>query len=135
MKAPRLMKQGGPHTMACFTVYTGSPTHNEIDICFNSNYTQMICAYFSPNEVRFPHDLTFDPTDQFRVYEFVWTSTKISWFIDGKLVESTSGSSSNPIPWEKMPIRVVFRPLDATYEGPASFQIASISYTPSFLYV
>jgi len=131
MKAPRQTKDGAPKTLACFTVYISSPVHNEIDICFYSNTSQMVCAYFNPTEVRFVHDLTFDPTDQFRNYQFVWTATKLSWFIDGKLVESTTGTPSVPIPTEAAPIRVVFRPLDTPYEGPASFQIASISYQPA----
>lgn len=47
--------------------------------------------------------------------------------------DGAAGATGAIIPWLPQTVRVILRPLHMPYEGPASMEIASISYDPSKL--
>jgi len=126
----RVSHPDGPKTMACFATYIDDPTHNEIDICFNSDNSVLHAAYFtSPTEILEPVSLGFDASLDFHHFSFVWTPTNITWYVDGQ-VKYVADGSKGKLPWEPQQIVLILRPLSTTFDGVAFQDVVYVSYTP-----
>lgn len=82
----------------------GNGRHNEIDIEFLGYDTTRVQFNFWTNDDRYRSnnavllDLGEDASLAARNYGFKWTSTGISWYIDGQRVYSVTTSRLNPTP-------------------------------------
>lgn len=82
----------------------GNGRHNEIDIEFLGNDTRRVQLNFWTNDDRYRSnnavllDLGKDASLAASNYGFKWTSTGISWYIDGQLVHSVTTSRLKPTP-------------------------------------
>lgn len=85
-------------------VQGGNGQHNEIDIEFLGNNTQVVQLNFWTNDDQYINghetiiDLGFDASTSFNHYAFDWNETGINWYINKKLVYSVIGTASDPTP-------------------------------------
>lgn len=83
---------------------TSNGKHNEIDIEFLGNNTDLLQINYWTNDDNYTSDhariifLDFDASEDFHRYGIKWTKHAIQWFIDGKLVFKVKNTSSDPIP-------------------------------------
>ena len=82
----------------------GNGTHNEIDIEFLGYDTTRFQANFWTNDDTYSNghehmvNLGFDASQAFHTYAFKWTTTGITWYVDGASVYSVSHTTSDPTP-------------------------------------
>ena len=82
----------------------GNGKHNEIDIEFLGYDTTSFQANFWTNDDTYLHghehmvNLGFDASQALHSYGFKWTSTGITWYVDGLAVYSVADSAGDPIP-------------------------------------
>jgi endo-1,3-1,4-beta-glycanase ExoK len=82
----------------------GNGKHNEIDIEFLGYDTSRFQANFWTNDDTYSNghehivNLGFDASQAFHTYGFKWTSTGITWYVDGASVYSVSHTASDPTP-------------------------------------
>jgi endo-1,3-1,4-beta-glycanase ExoK len=126
--------QGNPpqNVLSCVSLYTDTPSWQEIDICFVGNYVNYVQAYVYIGGNLQPGSknvqLPFDPTQGFHRYTVVWSPTSITWSVDGAEIHSyTNGTIPSA---STLTVRVIVRPVSA-YEGEAHFAVARISYIPA----
>ncbi|WP_299013164.1 family 16 glycosylhydrolase [uncultured Photobacterium sp.] len=82
----------------------GNGKHNEIDIEFLGNNTNILQLNFWTNDNSYiqSHEkliyLNFDASTDFHRYGIKWTKKYIQWFIDGEIVHQVNNTQSDPIP-------------------------------------
>lgn len=82
----------------------GNGMHNEIDVEFLGNNTNVMQVNFWTNDDRYARSheqliyLDFDASQDFHRYGIKWTKGAIKWYIDGKLVYKVKNRSDDPIP-------------------------------------
>ncbi|GAA4889095.1 family 16 glycosylhydrolase [Ferrimonas pelagia] len=90
----------GPHD----TPSGGNGRHSEIDIEFVGDQTSYFQANFWTNDDAYANSheylvaLPFDAAEAFHDYGFKWTSTGISWYVDGAPVYQVFDSRRDPTP-------------------------------------
>ncbi|KAI6250828.1 hypothetical protein HI914_01041 [Erysiphe necator] len=67
--------------------FGGNGTHIESNYCGKGNTTSVDRATY--------HSVSFDPRENFHNYSIHWTSDKLEWWIDSKLVRTLSYSAAN----------------------------------------
>lgn len=78
--------------------------HNEIDIEFLGNNTNMMQINFWTNDDRYTSSneklifLDFDASEDFHRYGIKWTPKAIKWYVDGQLVYVQRNNPNNPTP-------------------------------------
>lgn len=80
--------------VSSFFAYTSSPQHDEIDFEFlGKDTTKVQLNYFVTGVGGHEHlvDLGFDASLDFHVYGFIWSESKITWYVDGAEVYSVTG--------------------------------------------
>ncbi|TDR77393.1 family 16 glycosylhydrolase [Photobacterium lutimaris] len=82
----------------------GNGQHNEIDIEFLGNNTNVVQLNFWTNDDQYINghetiiDLGFDASLSFNHYAFDWSETGINWYINKELVYSVIGTTNDPTP-------------------------------------
>jgi beta-glucanase (GH16 family) len=82
----------------------GNGKHNEIDIEFLGYDTTKFQANFWTNDDTYSNghehmvSLGFDASQAFHTYAFKWTSTGITWYVDGSAVHAVTDSAADPTP-------------------------------------
>ena len=82
----------------------GNGMHNEIDVEFLGNNTNVMQVNFWTNDDRYARSheqliyLDFDASQDYHRYGIKWTKGAIKWYIDGNLVYKVKNSSDDPIP-------------------------------------
>jgi endo-1,3-1,4-beta-glycanase ExoK len=99
----RLRTAAGSGLNTAFFTYvgppTGSPEHDEIDFEFlgKDPHTVSITHYTNGKSTKGEVvNLGFDASKEFHNYSIEWSSHKIRWFVDGKVVHETA--AQDPIP-------------------------------------
>lgn len=83
---------------------SGNGKHNEIDIEFLGNNTNVVQFNFWTNDDEYVSSnetlvyLNFDASQAFHRYGIKWTNRSIRWYIDGKLVHQAKASRTIPTP-------------------------------------
>jgi hypothetical protein len=104
----------------------GNGKHNEIDIeflgydttKFQANFWTNDDTYSKSHEILVP--LGFDASQAYHTYGFKWTSTGITWYVDGSVVHSVISTVADPTPktsesYHKIMINMW--PVDSTASG------------------
>ncbi|MGF1684361.1 family 16 glycosylhydrolase [Photobacterium minamisatsumaniensis] len=83
----------------------GNGMHNEIDIEFLGNNTNLLQVNYWTNDDRYERSnehliyLNFDASEDFHRYGIKWTKNAIKWYIDGDLVYKVKkATATTPIP-------------------------------------
>jgi len=125
------------NTFTCFSAYTDRP-HNEIALCWPATTpTVLHLGYWVGWDGDKEHfteiDLGFDATAALHDYRISWRPTSIAVFVDGVKVAHSQGRAgvNGTIPWRPLSTRVILRPKDGTFLGPAAFDVARASYAPA----
>jgi len=90
----------GPHD----TPEGGNGRHNEIDIEFLGNNTQMLQINYWTNDDRYENahevliHMNFDAADDFHRYGIKWTEGAIFWYIDGEMVYKVHDDNYDQVP-------------------------------------
>ena len=101
----------------------GNGKHNEIDIEFLGRDTSSVQVNFYTNDDTYTSqnealiNLGFDASRSSHAYGFKWTSTGISWYLDGGLVYSVTDSALRPTPKASESLQKIMLnlwPVDAT---------------------
>lgn len=99
----RIKTVAGTGLNTAFFTYVGYPSktiHDEIDFEFLGKEPTMVELNYwvdgKPDPSKTKIKLGFDASKGFHDYKFVWTPTKISWFVDGKLVHETKDGAVMP---------------------------------------
>ena len=106
----RFRPVAGPGAVTTFFTFAGpfdnggNGKHNEIDIEFLGYDTTKFQANFWTNDDTYSNghefmvNLGFDASQNFHTYGFKWTSTGITWYVDGGSVYSATNTASDPTP-------------------------------------
>jgi endo-1,3-1,4-beta-glycanase ExoK len=141
----RIRSASGSGLVTAFFTYigppTGSPEHDEIDFEFlgKDPHTVNINQFTNGK----PYDgkaiqLGFDASQTFHNYGFEWTSDKIRWYVDGRLVSEAAGD--NKIPRNPGHLHLMLwsgsKAQDAwmgpfSYTNPSSADVQWVAYTPT----
>ena len=101
----------------------GNGKHNEIDIEFLGYDTTKFQANFWTNDDTYSNghehmvNLGFDASQAFHTYAFKWTSTGITWYVDGAAVHSVTSTVADPTPKTGESLHKImlnFWPVDST---------------------
>ncbi|MGF1681270.1 family 16 glycosylhydrolase [Photobacterium minamisatsumaniensis] len=82
----------------------GNGQHNEIDIEFLGNNTNIVQFNFWTNDDQYInghesiYELGFDASESFNHYAFKWTEEGIRWYINNNLVYTVLNSANDPTP-------------------------------------
>lgn len=130
-----------------FFTYAGYPSktvHDEIDFEFLGKDTTKVQVNYWVDGKQNPKiiDLGFDASKEFHDYSFVWSPSKIKWFIDGKLVHETKDGADMPT----HPQNLFFSLWTSTktmkdwmgefiYEAPIHGEFSGVKYTPYNEYI
>jgi len=88
----RMKAAANPGIVSSFFTYTGpseGKPHDEIDIEFLGKNTRKVQLNYFKADVGGHEkviDLGFDASKEFHVYGFLWEPDKITWYVDGKIV-------------------------------------------------
>lgn len=143
----RIKAAKGVGINTAFFTYAGYPSktiHDEIDFEFlgkNTSKVQVNCWVDGKQHPKLI-DLGFDASQGFHDYSFVWSPSKIKWFIDGKLVHETGDGADIPT----HPQNLFFSLWTSSkaikdwmgefvYEKPISAEFSEIRYTPYSEYI
>jgi len=104
----------------------GNGKHNEIDIEFLGYDTTKFQANFWTNDDSYTngHEYTihlgFDASQALHTYGFKWTSTGITWYVDGAAVYSVASTPADPTPKVSDSLHKIMMnvwPVDSTASG------------------
>jgi endo-1,3-1,4-beta-glycanase ExoK len=125
-----------------FFTYAGYPSptlHDEIDFEFLGKDTTKVQVNYWKDKKQNPAmiDLGFDASENFHDYKFVWEPTRISWYIDGKLVHETKKDAAIPTNPQNlfMSLWTSSKILDQwmgtfNYKSPVNAKFEWVSFTP-----
>lgn len=130
-----------------FFTYAGYPSktvHDEIDFEFLGKDPKKVQVNYwvDGKQNATMIDLGFDASKDFHNYSFVWTPSKISWFIDDKLVHETASDAKIPT----HPQNIFFSLWTSSknieqwmgefiYKSPLTAEFSSIKFTPYNEYI
>ena len=138
MRPAHVGSSGGPpkNAFSCWTPsYIGKP-HNEIAVCFSGSSpsaSNVHCSYWYDStahtkQVEMPAGWSWV---DFHDYEVVWAPTFITFAVDGEVILRVDGTTST-IPYTAGHVLTILRPKDDVYLSDSAFDVASMSYDPSF---
>ena len=135
----RMIAAKGSGTVSSFFTYTGSPW-DEIDVEILGKDTTKVQLNYWVNGVGGHErmvDLGFDASAGYHTYAFDWQPNSISWYIDGRLVHTVTGSPST-LPsrpqqimmnlWNGIGVDSWLGPFN--YSGPLTATYDYVTYTP-----
>lgn len=138
----RIKAAKGVGVNTAFFTYAGYPNkdvHDEIDFEFLGKDTRKVQVNSWVDGKQTPKliDLGFDASQDFHDYSFIWSPSKIKWYIDGKLVHETKDGAEIP----SHPQNLFFSLWSSTkamkdwmgefvYAEPIAAEFSEIKYTP-----
>jgi beta-glucanase (GH16 family) len=137
----------GSGLLSGFDVYANSTPNGPQEL---DDYISVNVAGENPNQVildysgkgieggPFTINLGFDASSATHRYAFSWTSSAITWFVDGKNVYTVKTSSRHPVPTTPSTIELILRTAGTpgiwfgpfTYSVPVDANFASASFSP-----
>ncbi|MEK6746104.1 MAG: family 16 glycosylhydrolase [Pseudomonadota bacterium] len=143
----RIKAAKGIGVNTAFFTYAGYPSktvHDEIDFEFLGKEPTKVQVNYWVDGKQNPKilDLGFDSSADFHDYSFVWSPSKIKWFIDGKLVHETKDGDDMPSHpqnlffslWTSSKVMKDWMG-EFTYEAPIDAQFSAVKYTPYNEYI
>lgn len=143
----RIKAAKGVGVNTAFFIYAGYPNkdvHDEIDFEFLGKDTTKVQVNYWVDGKQNPKliDLGFDASEDFHDYSFVWSPSKIKWYIDGKLVHATKDGADIPT----YPQNLFFSLWTSTnkmkdwmgefvYKNPIHAEFSEIKFTPYNEYI